>query len=156
MIAFASSLDQAGVLTRSARTRRCCFGAMAGFDPRDSTSVNVPVPDYVAELSRPLAGLRVGVIREFFDKGLRALRRKLVQDAIEALSAAGRRHPRREPARAPLSVPTYYVGLRQSARRTFRGSMEFGSAPLRGAARPAGPVQALEGEGFGPRSSAAS
>ena len=49
MIAFASSLDQAGVITQSApRMRRCCCGAMAGFDPRDSTSVDAPVPDYVA------------------------------------------------------------------------------------------------------------
>src|SRR5512145_3187815 len=59
MIAFASSLDQAGVLARTAEDAALLLGAMAGFDPRDSTSVDAPVPDYVAELARPLQGLRV-------------------------------------------------------------------------------------------------
>jgi len=109
MIAFASSLDQAGVLTRSAEDAALLLGAMAGFDPRDSTSVNVPVPDYVTELSRPLAGLRVGVIREFFDKGLEPAVGKLVQDAIEALRAAGAVVRDVSLPALPLSVPTYYV-----------------------------------------------
>ncbi len=109
MIAFASSLDQAGVLTRSAEDAALLLGAMAGFDPRDSTSVDVPVPDYVAELSRPLTGLRVGVIREFFDKGLEPGVGKLVQDAIEALQAAGATVREVSLPALPLSVPTYYV-----------------------------------------------
>ena len=58
MIAFASSLDQAGVLTQSAEDAALLLGAMAGFDPRDSTSVDTPVPDYVGELDAPLKGLR--------------------------------------------------------------------------------------------------
>src|SRR5512145_1315676 len=91
MIAFASSLDQGGVLARSAEDAALLLGAMAGFDPRDSTSVDAPVPDYVAELARPLQGLRVGVIREFFDQGLAPDVARLVLDAIEVLRANGAR-----------------------------------------------------------------
>ncbi|MGB5104455.1 MAG: Asp-tRNA(Asn)/Glu-tRNA(Gln) amidotransferase subunit GatA [Steroidobacteraceae bacterium] len=109
MIAFASSLDQAGVLTRSAEDAALLLGAMAGFDPRDSTSVDEPVPDYVAELARPLDGLRIGVIREFFDKGLEPGVGKLVQDAIEALRANGATVREVSLPALPLSVPTYYV-----------------------------------------------
>ncbi len=109
MVAFASSLDQAGVLTRSAEDAALLLGSMAGFDPRDSTSVDVPVPDYVAELSRPLAGLRVGVIREFFDKGLEPGVGKLVQEAIAALEAEGATVREVSLPALPLSVPTYYV-----------------------------------------------
>src|SRR5690606_35712708 len=70
MIAFASSLDQAGVITVSAEDAALTLHAMAGFDPRDSTSVDVPVPDYRAGLDAPLAGLKIGIVREFFGEGL--------------------------------------------------------------------------------------
>jgi aspartyl-tRNA(Asn)/glutamyl-tRNA(Gln) amidotransferase subunit A len=109
MIAFASSLDQGGVLARSAEDAALLLGAMAGFDPRDSTSVDAPVPDYVADLATPLAGLRVGVIREFFDKGLEPGVGKLVQDAIELLRANGATVREVSLPALPLSVPTYYV-----------------------------------------------
>jgi aspartyl-tRNA(Asn)/glutamyl-tRNA(Gln) amidotransferase subunit A len=109
MIAFASSLDQGGVLTRSAEDAALLLGAMAGFDPRDSTSVDTPVPDYVAELGRPLDGLRVGVIREFFDTGLDPRVGRLVQDALEVLRASGAEVREVSLPALPLSVPTYYV-----------------------------------------------
>jgi len=109
MIAFASSLDQAGMLTRSAEDAALLLGAMAGFDPRDSTSVDAPVPDYVAALGQPLAGLRIGVIREFFDKGLEPQVGRRVQDAIDALRAAGATVREVSLPALPLSVPTYYV-----------------------------------------------
>ncbi len=109
MIAFASSLDQAGVLTRSAEDAALLLAAMAGFDPRDSTSVDAAVPDYVAELATPLQGLRVGVIREFFDKGLDPAVGRLVQDAIDALRANGAVVREVSLPALPLSVPTYYV-----------------------------------------------
>ncbi|MBC7982352.1 MAG: Asp-tRNA(Asn)/Glu-tRNA(Gln) amidotransferase subunit GatA, partial [Candidatus Obscuribacterales bacterium] len=72
MIAFASSLDQGGMLALSARDAAMLLQAMAGFDPRDSTSVDTPVPDYLANLEQPLAGLKIGVVKEFFEKGLDA------------------------------------------------------------------------------------
>jgi aspartyl-tRNA(Asn)/glutamyl-tRNA(Gln) amidotransferase subunit A len=109
MIAFASSLDQGGVLTRSAEDAALLLGAMAGFDPRDSTSVDAPVPDYVAELGQPLKGVRIGVIREFFDQGLEPGVGKLVQDAIEALRLQGATVREVSLPSLPSSVPTYYV-----------------------------------------------
>jgi aspartyl-tRNA(Asn)/glutamyl-tRNA(Gln) amidotransferase subunit A len=109
MIAFASSLDQAGVLTRSAEDAALLLGAMAGFDPRDSTSVDMPVPDYVAELNQPLKGLRVGVLREFFEKGLEPAVEKCVRDAIKVLEQQGAIVKEVSLPSLPLSVPTYYV-----------------------------------------------
>jgi aspartyl-tRNA(Asn)/glutamyl-tRNA(Gln) amidotransferase subunit A len=109
MIAFASSLDQAGMLARSAEDAALLLSAMAGFDPRDSTCVDVPVPGYTAELATPLKGLRVGVIREFFDKGLDPAVGRLVQDAIETLRTNGAVVRQVSLPALPLSVPTYYV-----------------------------------------------
>jgi aspartyl-tRNA(Asn)/glutamyl-tRNA(Gln) amidotransferase subunit A len=109
MIAFASSLDQGGMLTRSAEDAALLLKAMAGFDPRDSTSVDAPVPDYAAELTTPLKGLRVGIIREFFGEGLDPAVGKLVQDAIEVLRASGASIVEVSLPALPLSVPTYYV-----------------------------------------------
>ncbi|HEY2418093.1 MAG TPA: amidase, partial [Steroidobacteraceae bacterium] len=70
IVAFASSLDQAGVLARSAEDSALLLSAMAGFDERDSTSVELPVPDYLATLDQPLKGLKIGLLKEFFDTGL--------------------------------------------------------------------------------------
>jgi len=109
MIAFASSLDQAGVLARSAEDAALLLAAMAGFDPRDSTSVDSRVPDYAAELAQPLKGVRVGIIREFFGEGLDPAVGALVQGAIEALRAAGATLKEVSLPALPLSVPTYYV-----------------------------------------------
>jgi aspartyl-tRNA(Asn)/glutamyl-tRNA(Gln) amidotransferase subunit A len=109
MVAFASSLDQGGVLTRSAEDAALLLGAMAGFDPHDSTSVDAPVPDYVAELGTPIQGLRVGVIREFFDTGLEPRVAALVQQAIDLLRTRGATIRDVSLPALPLSVPTYYV-----------------------------------------------
>src|SRR5512141_267584 len=89
MIAFASSLDQAGTLTRSAEDAALLLQAMAGHDPRDSTCVDTPVPDYVGELKTPLKGLRVGLLREFFEKGLDPAVEKCVRAAIDVLQKEG-------------------------------------------------------------------
>src|SRR6185312_690899 len=82
MIAFASSLDQGGVLARTAEDAAYLLSVIAGFDERDSTSVNEPVPDYVGALERPLAGLRIGLLKEFFDEGLDARNAALVREAL--------------------------------------------------------------------------
>jgi aspartyl-tRNA(Asn)/glutamyl-tRNA(Gln) amidotransferase subunit A len=109
MIAFASSLDQAGVLARSAEDAALLLGAMAGFDPRDSTCVDTPVPDYRAALAESLAGLRIGVLREFFDQGLDPRVARLVRAAIAALEEEGASVREVSLPHLPLSVPTYYV-----------------------------------------------
>ncbi len=109
MIAFASSLDQAGVLAQTAEDAALLLGAMAGFDPRDSTSVDEPVPDYVAALARPVRGLRIGLLKEFFDEGLEPRNARLVRDALEVFRRLGAETVEVSLPNLPLSVPTYYV-----------------------------------------------
>jgi aspartyl-tRNA(Asn)/glutamyl-tRNA(Gln) amidotransferase subunit A len=108
MIAFASSLDQAGVLTPTAADAAVVLAAMAGFDPRDSTSVDEPVPDYPTLIEKPLKGLRIGLLREFFD-GLDGSVARLIHTAIEVLRAQGATTREVSLPHLPLSVPTYYV-----------------------------------------------
>jgi len=109
MVAFASSLDQAGVLAQSAEDAALVLGAMAGHDGRDSTSVAAPVPDYAAALGRPVKGLRIGVIGEFFGEGLDAATSAAVRAAIEAFRSEGATVEELSLPNLPLSVPTYYV-----------------------------------------------
>ena len=108
MIAFASSLDQAGVLCRSAADAAEVLKVMAGFDPKDSTSVDTPVPDYPALLDAPLEGLKIGLLREFFD-GLESRNAGLIQDALKVLTSLGAETVEVSLPHLPLSVPTYYV-----------------------------------------------
>src|SRR5580693_347547 len=89
MIAFASSLDQGGLITQSAEDAALLLGAMAGFDERDSTSVELPVPDYHAALAAPLKGLKIGLLKEFFDEGLDGAIKQHVLAALEVLRAQG-------------------------------------------------------------------
>jgi aspartyl-tRNA(Asn)/glutamyl-tRNA(Gln) amidotransferase subunit A len=109
MIAFASSLDQAGVITRTAEDAALLLGVMAGFDKRDSTSIDHPVPDYVAGLGRSLKGLRVGIVRQHFDAGLDAATGNAVREALSVLEAQGASLTEVDLPNLDLSVPTYYV-----------------------------------------------
>jgi aspartyl-tRNA(Asn)/glutamyl-tRNA(Gln) amidotransferase subunit A len=109
MIAFASSLDQAGVLTRTVRDAAMLLAQMAGFDPRDSTSVDTPVPDYVGGLEQPLAGLKVGLLQEFFEKGLDEESGKLIRAALRLYEQLGAKLIEVSLPNLSLSVPTYYV-----------------------------------------------
>jgi aspartyl-tRNA(Asn)/glutamyl-tRNA(Gln) amidotransferase subunit A len=109
MIAFASSLDQAGIITVSAEDAALLLGPMSGFDPRDSTSVDSPVPDYTATLGDSLSGLTIGLVREFFDMGLDAACEQRIRDAIAVYEKLGARVREVSCPNLPLSVPTYYV-----------------------------------------------
>jgi aspartyl-tRNA(Asn)/glutamyl-tRNA(Gln) amidotransferase subunit A len=109
MVAFASSLDQAGVLAQSAEDAALLLEAMAGFDPRDSTCVDAPVPAYSAQISRPVKGLKIGIIREFFGEGLDAGTGDAVQAALQVYAALGAELVEVSLPALPLSVPTYYV-----------------------------------------------
>ncbi len=109
MIAFASSLDQAGTLTVSAADAALVLRAMAGFDPRDSTSVEKLVPDYVAALEQPLAGLRIGLLKEFFEKGLDPHTERCVRDALAVYEKLGAQLVEVSLPNLGLSVPAYYV-----------------------------------------------
>ena len=109
MIAFASSLDQAGMITRSAADAALLLGVMAGFDARDSTCLDNPVPDYVAGLDAPLAGVRVGIVRQHFDAGLDAGCAAAVREALRVLEARGATLTEVDLPNLDYCVPTYYV-----------------------------------------------
>jgi aspartyl-tRNA(Asn)/glutamyl-tRNA(Gln) amidotransferase subunit A len=109
MIAFASSLDQAGTLTLTAKDAALVLREMAGFDSRDSTSVDAPVPDYVASLDQPLKGLKIGLVKEFFASGLEESTAKLIREALQVYERLGATLIEVSLPNLPLSVPTYYV-----------------------------------------------
>ena len=109
MVAFASSLDQGGLLTVSAEDAALLLTAMAGFDERDSTSVELPVPDYTASLEEPLKGLKIGLLQEFFDQGLDREIEQRIRDALDVLRLEGASLRDVSLPNLPLSVPTYYV-----------------------------------------------
>jgi aspartyl-tRNA(Asn)/glutamyl-tRNA(Gln) amidotransferase subunit A len=109
MVAFASSLDQGGVLTTNAADAALLLREMAGFDANDSTSVDVAVPDYLAALGSPLQGLKIGLLREFFDQGLDAENERRVREALRVFESLGARLVEVSLPHLPLSVPVYYV-----------------------------------------------
>jgi aspartyl-tRNA(Asn)/glutamyl-tRNA(Gln) amidotransferase subunit A len=109
MIAFASSLDQAGPMTRSAEDAAIMLGGMAGFDPRDSTSVDRPVDDYVAALGGGVAGRRIGLVKEFLGDGLDAAVGDATDQAVRELEKLGAEIVEISLPNSGLSVPAYYV-----------------------------------------------
>lgn len=109
MIAFASSLDQAGPMAQSAEDCAMLLNAMAGFDEKDSTSIEKDVPDYTAELDKPLDGLRIGLPKEYFEQGLDAEVEKVVRNALEEYKKMGAELIDIELPNSGLSVPVYYV-----------------------------------------------
>lgn len=109
MVAFASSLDQAGTLTRTAEDAALLLGVMAGFDEADSTSVDREVPDFAATLGADLKGLRIGVPKEFFDEGLDSRMAECVEAALEVYRSLGCTTVEVSLPYLKLSVPTYYV-----------------------------------------------
>jgi len=109
MIAFASSLDQAGPMAQSAADAAVMLQAMAGFDPRDSTSLDTPVPDYSAALDAPLAGLRIGLPREYFGAGLAPDIARAIDAARRELESLGARCVELSLPNGTLAVPCYYV-----------------------------------------------
>lgn len=109
MIAFASSLDQGGPLAKSAEDAALLLNVMAGFDERDSTSINHPVPDYTKHLQDPIKGLRIGLPKEYFSADLNNDVAKVIEDAVKEYEKLGATiHEISLPSSA-LSVPAYYV-----------------------------------------------
>ena len=109
MVAFASSLDQAGVITRTAEDAAMLLAVMAGFDERDSTCLEHPVPDYVGGLDASLKGRKVGIVQQHFDEGLDEQCAARVKDALKALEQQGAELIDVDLPNLDLSVPTYYV-----------------------------------------------
>jgi len=109
LIAFASSLDHVGPLTRSVNDAALVLRTVAGRDPMDPTSADVPVPDYVAELEKPVKGLRLGVAREYFGEGLEPEVRAAVEAAIEKLAGLGCEIVKVSLPHTEYAIPTYYI-----------------------------------------------
>ena len=109
IIAYASSFDQAGPMTRSAEDSAWMLTAMAGFDERDSTSLQRDAVDYSAELNNPLKGLKVGVPAEYFGEGLDPEVEKLVRAAIAEVEKQGAQIVEVHLPNKDLAVPSYYV-----------------------------------------------
>ncbi|MFQ5755740.1 MAG: Asp-tRNA(Asn)/Glu-tRNA(Gln) amidotransferase subunit GatA [Acidiferrobacterales bacterium] len=109
MIAFASSLDQGGILTPSAEDAAALLNVMAGFDPRDSTSVDRPVPDYSAQLDYEIKGVTIGLPKEFFGEGLGAEVGRAVEAAIDDYKRLGCEVVDINMPNCSLAVPCYYV-----------------------------------------------
>jgi len=109
LIAFASSLDHVGPLTRNVRDAAILLRHTAGRDPMDSTSAEVAVPDYLQELDKPVAGLRLGVPREYFGDGLDPEVRSAVEAAIQKLAGLGCEVVPISLPHTPYAVPCYYL-----------------------------------------------
>src|SRR5438270_3329348 len=109
LIAFASSLDRVGPFTKSVSDAALILKTIAGRDPLDSTSADVPVPDYTAEIGKPVTGLRIGVPSEYFAEGLDPEVRAAVENAIQQLAAAGCEVVPVSLPHTKYAIPTYYV-----------------------------------------------
>jgi aspartyl-tRNA(Asn)/glutamyl-tRNA(Gln) amidotransferase subunit A len=109
LIAFASSLDHIGPLTRTVEDAAILLRVIAGKDPMDSTSVDLPVPDYVAEMQKPVEGFRLGVPKEYFSDGLDPEVRSAVESAIQKLAQQGAQIVSVSLPHTSYAIPTYYV-----------------------------------------------
>jgi len=109
MIAFASSLDQGGPMARSAEDAAILLGTMAGFDRRDSTSLDQAVPDYTATLGDDLKGLKIGLPKEYFGEGLDAKVAQVIEAAVAEYKKLGAEVVEVSLPNSALAVPTYYV-----------------------------------------------
>ena len=109
LVAYASSLDQAGPMGRTAEDCAILLNTMAGFDPRDSTSINRPSEDYVQSLSAPLQGLKIGLPKEYFTAGLSAEIAQSIEVACEVLRREGAEIQEISLPNSPVAIPAYYV-----------------------------------------------
>ena len=109
IIAYASSLDQAGPMCKTAADAALMLNAMAGFDPQDSTSVQQEAPDFTADLNQPLQGLKVGLPKEFFGPGLNPQVAQCIMTAVQQIEALGAQIIDISLPNLELSIPAYYV-----------------------------------------------
>ncbi|MFT5571226.1 MAG: aspartyl-tRNA(Asn)/glutamyl-tRNA(Gln) amidotransferase subunit A [Cryomorphaceae bacterium] len=109
MIAFASSLDQAGPMTHTAEDAALMLNSMAGFDEKDSTSLDVPMEDFTAQLNNSLDGLTIGLPKEFFGEGLDDEIASLIEDAVKSYETLGAKIKHISLPNSHLALPSYYV-----------------------------------------------
>jgi aspartyl-tRNA(Asn)/glutamyl-tRNA(Gln) amidotransferase subunit A len=109
LIAFASSLDHIGPFSKTAKDAAIMLRTIAGRDPMESTSANMPVPDYVAELEKPVKGLKVGVAKEYFGEGLEPETRAAIEKAIQKLASLGGEIVDVSLPHTKYAIPAYYL-----------------------------------------------
>src|SRR5213079_2731339 len=109
LIAFASSLDHIGPLTKTVKDAAIVLRTIAGRDPMDSTSAELPVPDYVAELDKPLKDMKVGVAKEYFGEGLEPETRAAIEAAIQRLASLGCEIVDVSLPHTKYAIPAYYL-----------------------------------------------
>jgi aspartyl-tRNA(Asn)/glutamyl-tRNA(Gln) amidotransferase subunit A len=109
LIAFASSLDHIGPLAKTAKDAALVLRTIAGRDPMDSTSADVPVPDYVTELEKPVRGMKIGVAKEYLGEGLDPEVRNSVEAAIQKLAGLGCEIVQVSLPHTEYAIPTYYI-----------------------------------------------
>ena len=109
MIAFASSLDQGGPMAKSAEDLALLLNVMTGFDPRDSTSLQRDAEDYARDLQKPLAGLRIGLPKEYFAEGMSKDVENAIEKALDEYRKLGAQTVEVSLPNAPLAIPVYYV-----------------------------------------------
>ena len=109
LIAFASSLDHIGPLTKTVKDAAIVLRTIAGRDPMDSTSAEVPVPDYVAEMEKPVRGLKIGLAKEYLAGGLDPDVRRAVEDAVQSLSELGCEVVEISLPHTEYAIATYYI-----------------------------------------------
>ena len=150
MVAFASSLDQCGPFARSVRDVAHVLGALAGHDPRDSTSVDTPVPDYVAALTGDVKGLRLGVPREFFVAGMEPGVEAAVRAGIDTLRDLGAEIVDVSLPSTDRGLATYYIiaPAEASANLARYDGVRYG--PSAGAEELWENYTRTRGSGFGP------
>lgn len=109
LIAYASSLDQIGPMTKTVEDAALVLSVIAGHDERDTTSLDAPVPDYLAEMNRSVWGLRLGLPREYFGEGLDPEVEKIVLDAVDILKSEGAEVVDVSLPNLEYAIPTYYL-----------------------------------------------
>ena len=109
LVAFASSLDQIGPITRDVRDAAILLKVIAGHDPKDSTSADVPVPDYEKSLGENIKGMKIGIPKEYFQKGLNPDVEKSVRDAVKKLESLGASMQEVSLPHTRFAVSVYYI-----------------------------------------------
>jgi aspartyl-tRNA(Asn)/glutamyl-tRNA(Gln) amidotransferase subunit A len=109
LIAFASSLDHIGPFAKSAKDAALMLRTIAGRDPMDSTSAELPVPDYVCELDKPVKGLKIGVAKEYFGEGLEPETRSAVEAGLQKLASLGCEVVKVSLPHTKYAIPAYYL-----------------------------------------------
>ncbi|MBI2346491.1 MAG: Asp-tRNA(Asn)/Glu-tRNA(Gln) amidotransferase subunit GatA [Deltaproteobacteria bacterium] len=152
LVAFASSLDQIGPMTKDVRDAALLLEAIAGFDPNDSTALNVPVPSYQTELERGVRGLKIGVPKEYFVGGLDPEVAACIRSAIDTMKALGAEVSDISLPHTEYAVPCYYIiaPAEASANLARYDGVRFGLRAGNGAVSLKAMYGATRTDGFGP------